>query len=154
MTDSSPIATLHLNDLCQTKPERPGWSLTFGATCAEAAAVCLVTRDIQNVPHCKLMAFNLVPSNFNGMRSTIPSDASTPIRKLPLNTEHMALPHSSCLASPTSPSLSDRLKEKALALISGLAPLTIETPCFNAKPAWKSLASVKVLKPSSNPELV
>ncbi len=41
MTDSSPIATLHLNDLCQTKPERPGWSLTFGATCAEAAAVCL-----------------------------------------------------------------------------------------------------------------
>jgi hypothetical protein len=41
MTDSSPIATLHLNDLCQTKPDRPGWSLTFGATCAEAAAVCL-----------------------------------------------------------------------------------------------------------------
>jgi hypothetical protein len=41
MTDSSPIAPLHLNDLCQTKPERPGWSLTFGATCAEAAAVCL-----------------------------------------------------------------------------------------------------------------
>ncbi len=41
MTDSSPISTLHLNDLCQTKPERPGWSLTFGATCAEATAVCL-----------------------------------------------------------------------------------------------------------------
>lgn len=41
MTDSSPLATLHLNDLCQNKPERPGWSLTFGATCAEAAAVCL-----------------------------------------------------------------------------------------------------------------
>jgi hypothetical protein len=41
MTDSSPIATLHLNDLCQNKPERPGWSITFGATCAEAAAVCL-----------------------------------------------------------------------------------------------------------------
>lgn len=41
MTDGSPIATLHLNDLCQNKPERPGWSLTFGATCAEAAAVCL-----------------------------------------------------------------------------------------------------------------
>ncbi len=41
MTDGNPIAALHLNDLCQEKPERPGWSLTFGATCAEAAAVCL-----------------------------------------------------------------------------------------------------------------
>lgn len=41
MTDSNLLATLDLNDLCQTKPERPGWSLTFGATCAEAAAVCL-----------------------------------------------------------------------------------------------------------------
>lgn len=41
MTDGSPIATLQLNDLCQNKPERPGWSLTFGTTCAEAAAVCL-----------------------------------------------------------------------------------------------------------------
>jgi hypothetical protein len=41
MTDSRPIATLHLQDLCQNRPERPGWSLTFGATCAEAAAVCL-----------------------------------------------------------------------------------------------------------------
>lgn len=41
MTGGSSIQTLHLNDLCQNKPERPGWSLTFGATCAEAAAVCL-----------------------------------------------------------------------------------------------------------------
>lgn len=41
MTDSRPIATLHLQDLCQNRPERPGWSLTFGTTCAEAAAVCL-----------------------------------------------------------------------------------------------------------------
>jgi hypothetical protein len=38
---SSFNTTLHLNDLCQTKHDRPGWSLTFGATCAEAAAVCL-----------------------------------------------------------------------------------------------------------------
>lgn len=45
MTDGSPIATLHLNDLCQNKPERPGWSLIFGATCAEAAAVCLNNRE-------------------------------------------------------------------------------------------------------------
>ncbi len=41
MTDGSPMTTLHLNDLCQNKPERPGWSITFGATCADAAAVCL-----------------------------------------------------------------------------------------------------------------
>jgi hypothetical protein len=41
MTDGIPISTLHLNDLCQNKPDRPGWSLTFGATCADAAAVCL-----------------------------------------------------------------------------------------------------------------
>ncbi len=45
MTDGSPIATLHLNDLCQNKPERPGWSLIFGAICAEAAAVCLNDRE-------------------------------------------------------------------------------------------------------------
>lgn len=41
MTGRSPIATLHLNELYQNRPERPGWSLTFGAICAEAAAVCL-----------------------------------------------------------------------------------------------------------------
>lgn len=41
MTDGRLIPTLDLNDLCQPQPERPGWSLTFGATCAEAAAVCL-----------------------------------------------------------------------------------------------------------------
>jgi hypothetical protein len=46
MTDRLHIQTLHLNDLCQNKPERPGWSLTFGATCA--AAVCL---DEQNHPN-------------------------------------------------------------------------------------------------------
>ncbi len=47
MTDSIP-KLLHLNDLCQSKPERPGWSLTFGATCQDAAAVCL---DDQNHPY-------------------------------------------------------------------------------------------------------
>lgn len=35
------MSTFHLNDLRQTNPERPGWSITFGASCAEAAAVCL-----------------------------------------------------------------------------------------------------------------
>jgi hypothetical protein len=41
MTDGSPLASLHLDDLCQNRPERPSWSITFGAVCAEAAAVCL-----------------------------------------------------------------------------------------------------------------
>ena len=41
MTDSSQTEILHLSDLCRDKPERPGWSITFGATCADAAAVCL-----------------------------------------------------------------------------------------------------------------
>jgi hypothetical protein len=41
MTDRPHIQTLHLSDLCENKPERPGWSLTFGSTCAAAAAVCL-----------------------------------------------------------------------------------------------------------------
>ena len=41
MTDDSAIPRLDLNDLCLNRPDRPGWSLTFGATCAEAAAVCL-----------------------------------------------------------------------------------------------------------------
>jgi hypothetical protein len=39
---------LYLDDLSQSKPERPGWSLTFGATCKDAAAVCL---DDQNHPY-------------------------------------------------------------------------------------------------------
>ena len=48
MTDVSLIPTLHLKDLSQNNPERPGWSLTFGAICAEAAAISL---DEQGHPH-------------------------------------------------------------------------------------------------------
>lgn len=48
MTDHSLTTTLHLNDLCQNQPERPGWSLTFGATCADAAAVCLEEQSHPN----------------------------------------------------------------------------------------------------------
>jgi hypothetical protein len=48
MTDSSPTAILHLSDLCRDKPERPGWSITFGATCADAAAVCLDAQGHQS----------------------------------------------------------------------------------------------------------
>lgn len=41
MTQINPITTLSLNDLRADKPERPGWSITFGGICADAAAVCL-----------------------------------------------------------------------------------------------------------------
>lgn len=44
MNHEKSIETLKLSDLCKPKPERPGWSLTFGASCAEAAAVCLEER--------------------------------------------------------------------------------------------------------------
>lgn len=44
MTQINPIPTLSLNDLRQNKPERPGWSIAFGAMCADAAAVCLEER--------------------------------------------------------------------------------------------------------------
>jgi hypothetical protein len=48
MTDRSSPTTLQLSDLSQDKSERPGWSVTFGATCADAAAVCL---EDQAHPH-------------------------------------------------------------------------------------------------------
>jgi hypothetical protein len=62
MTDHSPTTTLHLNDLCKNQPERPGWSLTFGATCADAAAVCLdeqshpnpVNLQIDGIQSCEI----------------------------------------------------------------------------------------------------
>lgn len=47
MTDHSPVARLHLADLSQEKSERPGLSLTFGTSCAEAAAVCLEDQGHQ-----------------------------------------------------------------------------------------------------------
>ncbi|BAZ10786.1 hypothetical protein NIES4071_26100 [Calothrix sp. NIES-4071] len=59
MTGSIP-QLLHLKDLCQPKPERPGWSLTFGATCYDAAAVCL---DDQNHPY-------RVPFQIDGIQET------------------------------------------------------------------------------------
>ncbi|NJK70286.1 MAG: hypothetical protein HC786_26125 [Richelia sp. CSU_2_1] len=62
MTDINPIKTLSLNDLRHNKPERPGWSLTFGAICADAAAVCLderghsipVTLTIDGIQPCEI----------------------------------------------------------------------------------------------------
>ncbi|MEG4227339.1 hypothetical protein QUA35_15400 [Microcoleus sp. N9_B2] len=49
MTNLNPIKILSLNDLRDNKPERLGWSLTFGAICADAAAVCL---DDGGHSHC------------------------------------------------------------------------------------------------------
>lgn len=62
MTDINPIKTLSLNDLRENKPERPGWSLTFGGICADAAAVCLdeqghsspVTLKIEGIQPCEI----------------------------------------------------------------------------------------------------
>ena len=39
---------INLNDLCIDKPERPGWSKTFGGYCADAAAVCLEDQGHTN----------------------------------------------------------------------------------------------------------
>jgi hypothetical protein len=44
MTNDNSLITLYLNDLGQDRPERPGWSVTFGMACADAAAVCLDNR--------------------------------------------------------------------------------------------------------------
>lgn len=54
MTDVNPKTTLHLSDLCRNRPERPGWSLTFGAICADAAAVCLEEQGHPNPVSIKL----------------------------------------------------------------------------------------------------
>jgi hypothetical protein len=50
----------HLKDLTQHLPERPGWSVVFGATCAEAAAVCLNEQG-HDAP-TKLQIGGLTPS--------------------------------------------------------------------------------------------
>ena len=60
MTDSHPKVYLHMADLTEERPERPGWSLTFGRSCAEAAAVCFdeqghpqrVTLQIDGIQTC------------------------------------------------------------------------------------------------------
>lgn len=62
MTQINPIKILSLNDLRENKLERPGWSLTFGAICADAAAVCLddrghstpVTLTIEGIQPCEI----------------------------------------------------------------------------------------------------
>ncbi len=65
MTDGSPpITTLRLSDLSQNKPERPHSSLAliFGATCADAATVCLddqghlecVALQIDGIQSCEI----------------------------------------------------------------------------------------------------
>lgn len=62
MTRVNSVTALRLNDLCREKAERPGWSLIFGATCAEAAAACLddqghlnhVAFQIDGIESCEI----------------------------------------------------------------------------------------------------
>ncbi len=49
-----------LEDLTQHLPERPGWSVIFGAACAEAAVICLEEQG-HNAP-TKLQLDGLTPS--------------------------------------------------------------------------------------------
>lgn len=62
MFDDNLITTINLNDLCQPQPERPGWSITFGAICTDAASVCLddqrhlhpVNLQIEGIQSCAI----------------------------------------------------------------------------------------------------
>ena len=45
MTDRPFPPYLHLQDLREPQIDRPGWSLTFGAACADAAATCLDSHN-------------------------------------------------------------------------------------------------------------
>ncbi len=58
------IESLDLDDLCVDKPERPGWSTTFGKVFAEAASVCLeqhghTSNVILNVRGDQKCSYNL-----------------------------------------------------------------------------------------------
>jgi hypothetical protein len=120
MTDGNPqITNLRLNDLCQNKPERPGWSLIFGATCADAASVCL---DDRGHPACVALQIDGIQSceielQWNAIDDTI--------RRFNADQEVATEYGAYGIAALTSRSSNVRLKEKALALIFGLAPLTM-----------------------------
>ncbi len=48
----------NLKDLTQDISERPGWSVVFGATCAEAAAVCLVDQGHDSPVNLRIDGIN------------------------------------------------------------------------------------------------
>ncbi|MGG6263783.1 hypothetical protein ACQ4M3_17805 [Leptolyngbya sp. AN03gr2] len=58
--EAKQLSSLHLDDLRQEKAERPGWSVTFGAMCAEAAAFCLEDQGHQN---CVLLQIDGIQSS-------------------------------------------------------------------------------------------
>jgi hypothetical protein len=59
MSDRPGPSVLHLRDLCEPHPDRPVWSVTFGAACADASAVCL---DSQNHAQPVLFQIDGIPS--------------------------------------------------------------------------------------------
>jgi hypothetical protein len=50
--------TLNLEDLTRNLPDRPGWSVIFGATCAEAAAICLDDQGHQSPINLRIAGLN------------------------------------------------------------------------------------------------
>jgi hypothetical protein len=49
---------LNLKDLTRNLPDRPGWSVLFGATCAEAAAICLDDQGHQSPINLRVTGLN------------------------------------------------------------------------------------------------
>jgi hypothetical protein len=49
---------LNLEDLTRNLPDRPGWSVIFGATCAEAAAICLDDQGHQSPISLRVSGLN------------------------------------------------------------------------------------------------
>jgi hypothetical protein len=132
MTDPSPATTLQLNDLRQDKPERPGWSITFGATCADAAAVCLddqahpqqVTLQTDGIQSC---AIELQWDAIDDTIRRLNADQEVATEYGAYGIAALVMPYVTRLT------IIDRSKERASASISGLVPLLIRLPCFNAK---------------------
>jgi hypothetical protein len=50
--------TLNLENLARNLPDRPGWSVIFGATCAEAAAICLDDQGHQSPITLRITGLN------------------------------------------------------------------------------------------------
>lgn len=50
--------SLNLDELTQNLPQRPGWSVIFGATCAEAAAICFEDQGHQSPVEMRISGLN------------------------------------------------------------------------------------------------
>ena len=71
--ESSLIAKFNLNDLRQDNPERPGWSTTFGANCADAVAICLDDQCHSNPVYFKVKGIGsgLIEVMWDGVDETM-----------------------------------------------------------------------------------